>query len=327
MKDRINWGLLSTAKINQAVIPPIKEFEHSHLYAVASRTEQRAADYAKEHGIEKSYGSYLGLLEDQNVDAVYISIPNGLHYEWILKALENGKHVLCEKSITTKLSEIEHIKQVAEKNNLLVMEAFMYRYHPWFQTILKFAQPDKIGEIQNIQVSRAAWQNDPQNIRLQPGLGPGAMGDVGCYCLNFIRALMEEEPTSWEATVHYNDLGVDMEVASQLCFSPPKTAQFFCSFTSDGSFANIIGSKGRVNVIEPFWVGVGEKDFFYFSKEGEQEVVRVKADKTGFYYEIKDFSMAILEGRKPYLSLKDSIGNLRVLEDIVETRVKTTKHK
>jgi D-xylose 1-dehydrogenase (NADP+, D-xylono-1,5-lactone-forming) len=318
MKRQINWGLLSTANINQAVIPPIKEIEQSRLYAVASRTEQRATEYAKEHGIEKSYGSYQALLENPDVDAVYVSIPNGMHYEWILKSLENGKHVLCEKSITTKLSEIKHIKQVAEKNNLLVMEGFMYRYHPYFQTIVKYAQSDKVGEIQNIQVSRAAWQKDPKSIRLQPDLGPGVMGDVGCYCLNFIRTIMGEEPKSWESIVRCDEKGIDMEVAAQLVFSAPKTAQFFCSFTSNGSFANIIGSTGRLHIIEPFWVDIGENEFVYLSEDGEQETIEVQADKTAFYYEIKDFTMAILEDRKPYLSLDDSIGNLRILQDIVE---------
>jgi D-xylose 1-dehydrogenase (NADP+, D-xylono-1,5-lactone-forming) len=318
MKKIINWGLLSTAKINNAVIPPIKEFKHSHLYAVASRTEERAAEYAKEHNIEKSYGSYQALLDDPDVDAVYISIPNGLHHEWIIKALDKGKHVLCEKSITTKLSEIEHIKQVAEEKNLLVMEAFMYRYHPYFQTILKYSQPDKIGEIQNIQVSRAAWQSNPNDVRLQPGLGPGAMGDVGCYCLNFIRAIMGEEPKSWESTVRYDEKGFDMEVAAQLVFSPPKTAQFFCSFTSNGSFANIIGNKGRLSINEPFWVGTGKRDFLYIDSDGKLETKKVKAKKTGFHYEIEDLTICILEDRKPYLSLDDSIGNLRILEDIVE---------
>lgn len=317
MREIVNWGLLSTAKINRAVIPPIKEFAFTHLYAVASRDEARAAAYAQEHGIEKSYGSYQALLDDPKVDAVYISLPNGLHHEWILKALDAGKHVLCEKSITVTLDEILQVKQAAEKSGLLVMEGFMYRYHPYFRKILEYAHSDKVGEIQNVQVSRAAWQRNPNDIRLQPGLGPGAMGDVGCYCLNFIRTIMAEEPRSWDALVRYNEKGVDMEVAGQLAFTPPKSAQFFCSFTSNGSFAGIIGTNGRLNVIEPFWVRTGERAFTYISVDGEEEFVNVSSDMTGHALEIKDFSKAILENRSPMLTLNDSVGNLTVLEDIV----------
>lgn len=317
--NRVNWGILSTAKINRAVIPPIKEFEHANLYGVASRKEEKAAAYAAEYGFEKSYGSYQALLDDPNIDAVYISLPNGMHYEWIMKALDRGKHVLCEKSITTRADEIREIKHVAREKKLWVMEGFMYRYHPFFQKIKQYAQSDRVGEIQNIQISRAAWQRNPQDIRLQPELGPGVMGDVGCYCLNFCRTIMDSEPKSWDAHVRYNERGVDMEALIRLIFSPKKTAQIFCSFTTNGSFASIIGTNGRLNIIEPFWVREGEREFLYISDDGQkQERVKVAAGKTGHALEIEDFTMAILENRPPFLSLDDSIGNLTILQDVVE---------
>ncbi len=316
---QVNWGILSTAKINHAVIPPIKNFAHANLYGIASRDLKKAATYAAAHGFEKSFGSYQNLLDDENIDAVYISLPNGLHYEWILKSLERGKHVLCEKSITTRTDEIREIKRVAQEQNLWVMEGFMYRYHPFFQKILQYANSKQIGEIQNIQISRAAWQRNPQDIRLHPGLGPGVMGDVGCYCLNFCRAIMGSEPESWDAHVRYNERGVDMEALVQLFFSPQKTAQIFCSFTTNGSFASIIGTMGRLNIVEPFWVRDGEREFLYISDDGqEQQRVQVSASKTGHALEIEDFTLAILENRLPYLSLDDSIGNLTILQDVVE---------
>ena len=185
--------------------------------------------------------------------------------------------------------------------------------------MLEYAKSDYVGEIQNIQISRAAWQTNPQDIRLQPGLGPGVMGDVGCYCLNFCRAIMELEPTSWEAHVRYNERGVDIEALIRLIFTPQKTAQIFCSFTTNGSFASIIGSNGRLNIVEPFWVEEGEREFLYISNYGQtQERVTVTADKTGHALEIEDFTMAILENRPPFLSLDDSIGNLEILQDVVE---------
>ena len=317
-KKVINWGILSTARINRAVIPPIKEFPYSHLYAIASRSEEKARAYATEHGFEKAYGSYQALLDDPAVDAIYISLPNGLHYEWMVKALDAGKHILCEKSITTRLDEVIDIKERAEEKNLLVMEGFMYRYHAFFQKILEYAHSDRIGEIQNVYVSRCARQSKG-DIRLQPGLGPGVMGDVGCYCLNFSRTIMGAEPQLWDSRVRYDDRNIDMEVAATLVFEEMKSGQFFCSFTTNGSFASIIGDKGRLNAVEPFWVGVGERDFVYIPDGSrEPEIITVRADKTGHALEIEDFTLAILENRRPYLSLQDSIGNLRVLQDIVE---------
>jgi xylose dehydrogenase (NAD/NADP) len=315
----VNWGILSTARINQAVIPAIKSFKSAALYAIASRDAKKASSYAAEHGFAKSYGSYLGLLEDPEVNAVYISLPNGLHFEWIKKAIECGKHVLCEKSITTKVEEVREIKRIAIDKNVLVMEGFMYRYHPFFQKALEYTRSDLIGIIQNIQISLAAFQMDPQDIRLQPGLGPGVMGDVGCYCLNYCRAIMGMEPSSWEAFVRFNEKGIDMEASIQLIFGPQKTAQIFCSFTSNGSFASVLGKNGRMFIVEPFGVRVGEREFFYFpDNKRTPELVKISSDKTGHTLEIEDFTTAILEKRSPYLSLDDSIGNLTILEDILK---------
>jgi hypothetical protein len=123
----VKWGILSTAQINRAVLPAMAGLEFTTPYAVASREQRNADDYAHEHGIERSYGGYQALLDDELVDAVYISLPNGLHHEWILKALDRGKHVLCEKSITTTLQEVREVKDVAEETGRLVMEGFMYR--------------------------------------------------------------------------------------------------------------------------------------------------------------------------------------------------------
>jgi predicted dehydrogenase len=184
---------------------------------------------------------------------------------------------------------------------------------------LEYAQSDLIGEIQSIQVSLAARQNNPQDIRLQPGLGPGVMGDVGCYCLNYCRAIMGMEPTSWQAHVRYDEQGIDMEASIRLIFAPQQTAQIFCSFTANGSFASILGKNGRLSIIEPFGVRVGEREFIYFPNNiYTPEIVNVSAEKTGHTLEIEDFTTAILENREPYLSLDDSIGNLTILQDVVD---------
>ena len=315
----IQWGILSTAQINQAVLPAMAGLEYTTPLAVASRSQRTADAYAKEYGIGRSYGSYQALLDDTQIDAIYISLPNGLHHEWILKALQRGKHVLCEKSITTSLQQVLEVKAAAEKSGCLVMEGFMYRYHPFFQKILEYTTSDRIGAIQNIQVSRAARQTDPSNIRLQPGLGPGCMGDVGCYCLNFCRTLMASEPIGWQSSVRTNAQGVDMEALVKLVFAPDRTAQVFSSFTTNGSYATVIGAHGSLQIPQPFATTEGVWEFFYTPEDQRTaESVQVNADRSGHWLEIEDFSRAILEDRAPYLSLQDSVGNLKVLEDVVE---------
>jgi len=315
----VKWGILSTAQINRAVLPAMAGLEYTTPYAVASRAQCKADDYAHEHGIQQSYGSYQALLDDEQVDAVYISLPNGLHHEWILKALDRGKHVLCEKSITTSVQQVREVKAVSERTARWVMEGFMYRYHPFFQKIQEYTTADRVGEIQNIQVSRAAKQADPNNIRLQPGLGPGCMGDVGCYCLNFCRAVMAGEPSQWQSLVRYNEQGVDMEALVRLVFARRRTAQTFCSFTTNSSYATIIGDRGSLQIPQPFATTPGTWQFYY-TADGRRmaECVQVDAQQTGHWLEIEDFSRAILEDRPPYLALEDSIGNWTILEDVVQ---------
>ncbi|OHB77772.1 MAG: hypothetical protein A2W31_14055 [Planctomycetes bacterium RBG_16_64_10] len=242
-----------------------------------------------------------------------------MHFEWIVKALERGKHVLCEKSITTRVDQVREVQRLAEQKGLWVMEGFMYRYHPSFRQILEYVQSDRIGTIQNIQVARAARQADPHDIRLQPALGPGVMGDVGCYCLNFCRALVGYEPASWHAHVRYDRQGVDMEALVLLVFAPQQTAQIFCSFTTNGSFASITGANGCLHIREPFETRAGRTDFLYLPTDGQPPTrVDVAADQTGHALEIEDFSQSILAHRPPHLSLDDSIGNLAILQDVVE---------
>ena len=324
----VKWGVLSTAKINRAVIPAIKNDELAILYGIASRDPQRAALYSQEQGFIQSYGTCQDLLDDPAIDAVFISLPNGLHYEWIIRSLQAGKHVLCEKSITTTLDEIREVKRASLESKKWVMEGFMYRYHPYFQKIKELVDSDQIGELRNIQISRAAWQLNSNDIRLQPGLGPGVMGDVGCYCLNFCRTLYGYEPATWDARVHYNQDGVDMESLITLIFSTRQTAQIFCSFTSFGSFASLIGSNGRLQILEPFWSGTGKRSMLYVSRDGKTEKeFHVSADRTGHDLELRDFTRAILENRPPYLSLEDSENNIKIMQNVVESSAPMIRKK
>ena len=183
MNGTVRWGLLSTAKINAALIGPLQTAARSQLAAVASRDHGKAAAYAAEHHIPKAFGSYEELLADPEIDAVYISLPNSMHAEWTIKAAQAGKHVLCEKPLVVSLAELDQVEAAAAKAGVTVFEAFMYLHHPQTRQALEMVRSGKLGKLQTIN----SWFNfylppvQAQNVRLQAGLTGGAMWDVGVY--------------------------------------------------------------------------------------------------------------------------------------------------
>jgi len=194
MANGIRWGLLSTARINRALIPPIKSLPRHSLRAVASRDAARAKAYAAEWDIPVAYGSYEALLADPEIDAIYNPLPNGLHAEWTIRAAQAGKHVLCEKPLALSLDEVDRIAESAAANEVVVAEAFMYRHHP--QTVLLKELLDR-GTIGDVLVIRGAFTftlTRPGDVRLDTSMGGGSLWDVGCYPVSMARYLAGREP-------------------------------------------------------------------------------------------------------------------------------------
>src|SRR6478672_3281860 len=194
--DRIRWGVLSTAKIGrEKVIPATQRSELGTVVAIASRELAHAKDAATKLGIERAYGSYDELLADPSVDAVYIPLPNHMHVPWSLRAIAAGKHVLCEKPIGLSVIEAEELVDgAAARPELKVMEAFMYRFHPQWQTARQLVRDGRIGELRTIHTLFSYYNDDPLNIRNQPGMGGGALMDIGCYPISLSRFLYDAEP-------------------------------------------------------------------------------------------------------------------------------------
>ena len=183
------WGIISTAHINRLVLAGARESDRAEMVGVASRDQARAEAYAREHGIERAYGSYEALLEDPDIEAVYISLPNSLHVEWSVRSLEAGKHVLCEKPLDRRPEEVERAFDAAERSGRILMEAFMYLHNPQTARLTKLVAEGAIGTLRSIRAAFSFSLDEVENVRLAADLDGGALMDVGCYCVSGSRQI------------------------------------------------------------------------------------------------------------------------------------------
>jgi transcriptional regulator with XRE-family HTH domain len=186
---RVKWGIVSTAHINRLFLAGARESPAVEILAVASRDQGRAEQYAYDNGIERAYGNYDALLNDPDIDAVYISLPNSMHVDATVRALEAGKHVLCEKPLSCHTTEVERAFDTAKSNDRLLMEAFMWRHNPQTRRLTELVQQRAVGKIRIIRAAFGFVANDPANVRLSPALDGGALMDVGCYCVSGARLI------------------------------------------------------------------------------------------------------------------------------------------
>ena len=305
----MRWGLVSTARINDAVIAGASESDAVEIVAVASRDDARARAYAREKGIARAHGSYEDLLADDDVDAVYIGLPNGLHVEWAVKALEAGKHVLVEKPFSPRASEVERAFDVAADRGLVLSEAFMWRHSPQTRRLLELVP--RIGEVRLVRATFSFPLDRPGDVRWEPGLEGGSLMDVGCYCISGIRLLCGEP--SDIAGFGIGD-GVDSRFAGVLRFDGGALATFDCGFDlphRDG--LEVVGVDGTLFLDDP-WHG---REPVIEVRRGD-EVERVEAERADAYrLELEDVSAAAREGREPLLGRDDAVGQARVLEALL----------
>lgn len=232
--DKLRWGVLSTASIGRrSVNPAIRQSKNGDLLAVASRDAERARAFATETGIERHYGSYEALLRDSEIDAIYIPLPNALHREWSMKAAEHGKHVLCEKPLALNAAECREMEAAAQANDTLLMEAFMYRFHPRIQHVARQAQSGALGAVRSIRSTFTFRLTRPHDVRFVQELGGGALYDVGCYCVNVSRTLAGVEPEEVQALANWGLSGVDHELAGVMRFPGGLLAHFDCALSMD----------------------------------------------------------------------------------------------
>ena len=253
-KNTLKWGILGTAKIaHDSLIPAFKTSRKNELYAVASRSLTKAEEFARLNMIPKVYGTYDELMQDSSVQAVYIPLPNSLHKLWAIEAMRAGKHVLCEKPIGLNEQEAREIVAVAEEMQVVLMEGFMYRYHPRFAKLIELIQKGSLGSIRFIHSAFTYNMTNPNDIRLIPELGGGALMDVGCYCIDISRQVTQREPISVQAQYYEANTGVDLQVIATMDFGDNIYSVFEVAFnTFSRQICQIAGTAGTLDIVNPF---------------------------------------------------------------------------
>ena len=321
MTDKVRWGVIgATARIaGSAVIPAILTSAYAELVAVASRNLKSAEEVAA--GVASdvtAYGDYDSLIADGRVEAVYIPLPNNLHLGWAVEALNNGKHVLCEKPLAMNASEAAEMAQTASENGVLLSEAFMYRYHPLQTEVLDDIVQGQIGTVQLVRASFSFVQTSTEDYRRDPSMGGGALLDVGCYCVHIARQAFGREPHSVSATAVYDtENGIDTTTTAQLEFDGGGVALIDCSFAMEFRASyEIVGDAGSI-LVARFFGDDREHDWEYTLSRSGQETKTVRAVRANMYVNEMDAMSRRIRGENVFLlPAEDGLANMRVLDAI-----------
>ena len=303
-------GILSTARINRAVLAGARLSDRVEVVAVASRDSARAEAYAHEHDIERAHGSYEALLEDPGVEAVYISLPNSLHVPWSVRALEAGKHVLCEKPLDRSPAEVERAFDAADRAGRILMEAFMYRHHPQTRRLAELVGDGAIGELRLVRSSFSFPLSDETNVRLRPELDGGSLMDVGCYCVSGTR-LLAGEPESVSAQQVVGPTGVDVRFAGTMSFPRGALAHFDSALDLvDRGDLEAVGSEGTIVVRDPWLIRGAALEL----RRGD-DVERIEVAQANRYQlELENLADAIHGDAEPLLAREDALGQARTID-------------
>jgi xylose dehydrogenase (NAD/NADP) len=313
---KVRWGLLSTANINRALIPAIRKSSRSDLVGVASRTQDSARDYARKWKIPFYFGSYQEMLKSGEIDAVYIGLPNHLHAEWSVKALNAGVAVLCEKPFAISLAQVEAMIKASRENNLPLAEAFMYRHHPQTKLVGQWVRDGNLGRITVIKgafeyvLPTRQRQPDNLNVRLVPEYGGGCLWDVGVYPLSYGQYLMGRAPDWVVGSQHLGETGVDEVFTAQLSYGSegdqPVIGQFTGSFSTPfQTFMEITGTEGRLYLTRPFASLERGAQVLFTDIHGKTKKLPVPK-KSLYLGEVEDLEAALLDGKPTLVSLEES---------------------
>ncbi|HVH30320.1 MAG TPA: Gfo/Idh/MocA family oxidoreductase [bacterium] len=311
MVRHVRWGILSTARIGvRRVLPALLRARTGKLHAVASRDLTRARAVATQFNIPRVHGSYEALLADPEVDAIYIPLPNSLHMEWTVRAAQAGKHVLCEKPLGVTAAEAQTMVEAAARAGVLLQEAFMYRFHPQTDEVLRRLKSGVIGTPWLVRAAFTFGVTSPDDIRLNASLGGGGLLDVGCYCVNVSRLLLGEPQSGWTTATF--ERGVDVRLAGMLRFATA-TALIDCGLRAPyRQLCEIVGSDGSIWVPRPFQPE--EDPGVVVVRSGKQED-RVELPGTNQYTLMIDhMGTCILEKQPPRFPADDAVANMRVLD-------------
>jgi predicted dehydrogenase len=303
----LRWGILSTANISGALL----QSGHGEFVAVASRSAERAQAFARERGITRAHGSYEGLLADPEVDAVYVPLPNSMHAEWSIRALEAGKHVLCEKPMSRHPDDVERAFDVAEREGLVLMEAFMWRHHPQLERARELIAEGTLGALKVIRAAFSFTGRSAGDIRLQHALEGGGLMDVGCYCISGCRAVAGTDPERVYGEQVLGGDGVDVAFAATLRFPGDVLATFDCGMSyAARDELEAVGDDGSLFLDDP-WHG---REAVIEVRRPDRSTERVEVGRANSYaLELRNFEAAVRGEAPPLLGRDDAVAQARVI--------------
>lgn len=313
MTKPFSWGILGTGVIADKFAGQLTESSAGQLVATGSRTLESAERFTARHG-GRAHGSYAALLADAEVEAVYLSLPNHLHHEWTLKALAAGKHVLCEKPFAINAAQAEEMFTAADRAGRVLIEAFMYRCKPVIARLLQTVRAGAIGEVRLIR-SNFTFCRDvmPQDARYEPAMAGGSLMDVGAYCVNFARAITNGEPVEMRALAHLHERGVDDYAAGVLRFPGDILATFTCGMTVESDRTTYVGgTRGWLAIDFPWQTA----ESFLIVRGDTRETITVPMPKSIYALEADAFADAVRQGTPPWTTRADTLGNMRVLDEL-----------
>jgi len=317
MDKPLRLGLLGAARITPfAIIRALPAVPTVRVTAVAARDATRAHAFAKRHGIPKVHTGYQALLEDPEVDALYNPLPNSLHAEWTIRALEAGKHVLCEKPLASNEREAVQMAEAARRNGRVLMEAFHYRFHPLMARVLEVLRAGEIGRIEHVQTAMCIPLPMRNDIRFQLALAGGATMDVGSYALNMLRTVTGKEPQVKSARALLHSPGVDRAMEADFTFDDGSTGAIECSLWSRKLLKiqiHVRGSEGWLKVFNP----VVPQLYHHLTvvSRGQKRRERIKGDAT-YTHQLRQFASVVLTGAAPVVTLEDSIANMHLIDAV-----------
>lgn len=317
----IRFGILGAGKILAKIGTAFGVARGVKLVAIASRDGAHAEAAARQYGATRAHTGYEALIADPEVDVVFNALHNGLHCEWTVRALEAGKHVLCEKPLACSAVEVDRMFTAARAHRRQLMEGFMYRFHPQMIEALRRVRGGELGRLLHIRASYATRGREPGNPRYWPDAGGGALRDIGCYCVNASLMFAGTQPEHIAAQARFAN-GVDMTLSGALDFGGGFVAHILCSFESEGVYGiEVIGTDAKLVVPNP-WLPPGGVGEIQVTRGGQAEVVRLAAPHplSHFAAEIEHFAECARENRVPTMVTEaDSRENMRVIEALMKS--------
>jgi len=319
MTDKIRWGIMSTANIGRKkVIPAIHASNNGEVRAVASRSLESAKAFADELDIPEAYGSYEEIINESDIDAIYIPLPNNMHAEWSIKCAEAGKPTLCEKPFASDAPEAQTIVDAFEKHDVLLAEAFMYRFHPQHAKVKEIIADGGIGDLMSITSSFTFRLTNEENIRLSKELAGGSLMDVGCYCINLMRFMTGEEPESVTANALIGDTtGVDEVLAGTLKFPSGVIGHFDSGLRShrENSYT-LKGTLGKI-VVPVSFVPDSTEDTLIQHWHGDEYTEHTIDAIDQYQLMVEDFADALINSRPPRFMPSDAVRNMEVIDKML----------